>query len=286
MTRSLASGWFVCAAVVLLSSCAVVPGDGSRGDHGSLTIDTIEIEGYSYVTHWYRPTGKPIALIVMQPGFTRQCVNLRETTRELVRTGAMALCIDASMAGGNPMLADALAGILVGGLVTPDGGTLPDRIIVAGHSAGGAFAVRLGGHLSRLAPARLAGALLFDPVAAAGFTVDLNAISANGRRPVRAVMAQAYGCNANQNAVQALQRVRVNALDAGRDGFVGVQLGAGSTHVDVEGEDSDWVGMLACGRPTPANVALLRRFAVQFLAQIASGAETDAPLGTDARAIE
>jgi acetyl esterase/lipase len=37
---------------------------------------------------------------------------------------------------------------------------LPDRIIVAGHSAGAAFAAALGAALVEIAPERLAGALL------------------------------------------------------------------------------------------------------------------------------
>ena len=73
---------------------------------------------------------------------------------------------------------------------------LAQQIIVGGHSAGARFAVRLGERLAALAPQRLAGALLFDPVATPGFEAQL----------------------------PALRRVRQDALDAGHEGFVGVQL--------------------------------------------------------------
>ncbi len=279
--------WLPLAAFAcVLCGCATPPADESRSGDRALSIDKITIDRSAYTAHWYRPTVPPTALIVFQPGFSRRCANLRSTTDHLVRTGVIALCLDASMARGNHALADSLARILAHGLTMPDGRTLPDRIIVAGHSAGAAFAARLGMQLSHLAPARLAGALLFDPVAAQGFTDDINAISSGGRRPVRAVIAQSDGCNANLNALQALRDVRLSALHAGRDGFVGVQLIRDSTHVDVEGEDSDWIGILACGRPLPANVALLRQLATQWLVEMTGGAEFRGRVFDGARPIE
>jgi pimeloyl-ACP methyl ester carboxylesterase len=190
------------------------------------------------------------------------------------------------MAGGNPVLADGLARWLVEAPRVPDGVVLPATLIVAGHSAGGAFAARLGAQLAAAVPPRLAGALLFDPVATRSFEADLLAISDSGRRPVLAVLAQAHGCNADLSAAPALRRVRAHAIDAGRDGFVGVQLSAAATHIDVEGEDSDWLARAACGEPEPSNTRLLRALAVRWAQQIGFGVQPTVPAADGGRSIE
>ena len=101
-----------------------------------------------------------------------------------------------------------------------------------------------------------------------------------------ALFANAHGCNAQLNAAPALRRVREDALEAGREGFVGVQLTEGSSHADVEGEDSDWIAVAACGAPLPANVALQRTLAVQWAQEIARGVAPTPLAGTGWRPIE
>jgi pimeloyl-ACP methyl ester carboxylesterase len=267
------------AAVALgISACASVPAVRLGVAGGSILGASLEADGSRYGVTWYLPEGEASALIVLEHGFARGCRNLRETTRRLVAGGLMALCVDAPMAGGNPALADALARQLNAGLKLPDGGALPEKIIVAGHSAGASFAARLGAQLLALAPGRVAGALIFDPVATPGFAADLGLISEAGRRPVLALMAAAHACNAQLNAAEALRAVRKRAIGAGRDGFIGVQFDSGSIHADVEGEDSDWLARAACGKPLPANVSLLRELAVQWAQDLARGADPAALL--------
>lgn len=222
-------------------------------------------------------------LLVLQHGFSRRCSHLRETSTQLMATGLTVLCLDAPMAGGNPVLAaslgDALARALAdpaspalpGGLAVPGGRPLPQRLVVGGHSAGARFAVALGDRLLDLAPGHLAGLLMFDPVATAGFGAQLSRIAYSGRRPVLAVFAPAHGCNARLNAWPDLLRVRQEALTDGRDGFVGVLLTGGATHADVEGEDSDWLAAAACGRPLPENVARVRAVALAWAAALVRG---------------
>ena len=241
---------------------------------GTVVSTTLQIDGVDYPADWYLPTGPALGLAVVEHGFTRQCANQRETTRELMNRGLMALCVTAPMAGGNPALADALAARLVAGVLAPDGRTPPERIVVGGHSAGGHFASRLGWKLTALAPQRLAGAVLFDPVAANGFADQLSVLSAAGQRPVLAITANAGGCNANNTADPGLRRVRNEALAAGRDGFVGVQLIDRSTHVDSEGKDTDLLGTAACRQGPP------RAFNVTYLRQLAAAWALDLVLGT------
>lgn len=265
----------VLAAAALLQACAsLVPTSDATG---SLRFSHLSVDGEPLPATWYLPRGQAAALVLLQPGFTRRCDHLRETSRRLMAAGLMVLCVDAPMAGGNPLLADALARWLLQHAPAADGRALPATLIVAGHSAGARFAARLGAQVHRLAPQRLVGALLFDPVATAGFEADLRLLSDGGQRPVLAVLAPPHGCNAQGNARPALQALRQAALASGRSGFVGVDLVDGGTHADVEGEDSDWIARSACGTPQPVNVVLLRGLAVQWALDLARGATPQPP---------
>jgi pimeloyl-ACP methyl ester carboxylesterase len=239
---------------------------------------TLNIGGTDYNVDWFLPVGKAVALVTVQHGFSRNCGNVRGTAVSLAQRGLMALCVNASMAGGNPVLAEALAVTLLSGITAPGGRALPDKIVVGGHSAGGHFASRLGWKIDAIAPQRLAGAVLFDPVAADGsFTTNLMAVSATGLRPVLVVSANPSGCNASNNAYPALRQLKQDALGAGRDGFVGLQLTNRSTHVDVEGSDTNALGVVACGqgRPKAANTDALRTLAAQWALDEATGTRRD-----------
>ncbi len=250
------------AAVLALAGCASVPPPAG-------VVDTrLTVAGADYGVEWTLPAGPPVALLSLQHGFLRQCSELRGTARQIAARGLLVMCIDADMARGNPALADALALALTTGLTDSGGRALPDRIIVGGHSAGAVFAARLGRQLDRLAPGRLRGALLFDPVAVPGFAEDLLALSAGGRRPVRAVTANASGCNAQNNALPALRALH--------GGFVGLQLVDRSTHIDAEGDDTSALAVLACGQPLAANVETLRTLAAQWAEDMARDVTTPA----------
>ena len=268
-------------ALAALAGCAVAqsvePGAGSTS--GSVVNATLNIGGTDYNVDWFLPATPAAALVTLQHGFTRNCSNIRSTASRLMERGLMGLCVNASMAGGNPALAEALAITLLSGISAPGGIALPEKFIVGGHSAGGHFASRLGWKLAATAPQRLAGALLFDPVAAgASFTTNLMDVSAAGGRPVLTVSANASGCNADNNAYPALRQLRQDAIGAGRDGFVGLQLTDRSTHVDVEGRDTNALGIVACGqgRPRVPNVDALHTLAAQWALDEASGVRSDA----------
>jgi pimeloyl-ACP methyl ester carboxylesterase len=259
-----------------LTGCASLPPAATEG--ARWVGQRLTLGGVSHAAEWWLPEGEALGLMTLQHGFARDCSTVRETARQIARRGLMTLCVDASMAGGNPALADALAAALAAGMTAPDGQALPKRIVAGGHSAGAHFAVRLGQQLAALAPERLAGAVLFDPVAAAGFEANLAGLSAAGQRPVLAITANAAGCNARHNAYPALRRMRQDALAAVASGFVGLQLTQGSTHVDVEGEDTGALAVAACGqgRPQPENVQALRTLAAAWAHDLASGRRSDA----------
>ena len=238
----------VMAAIVLAAAgCADLP-----------VADTLEIGGQPYRVQWTQAPGRADVLLVLEPGFARRCSNLRTTARRLAEVGALVLCLDAPMVAGNPLLADAFAGWLTGGLRDKQGRDVPPRVVVGGLSAGAAFAVRLGARLNDIAPEKLAGALLIDPVATSSFGSDLQRVASG--RPVLALLAEAHACNANHSALPSLRAAGVDV----------VALGVGSTHLDAEGEDGDAVGRTACGTPQRAAVETLRTRAAQWLRDVAA----------------
>lgn len=276
---TLAGTLVVALALGLVAGCAVTPAPlGAAAEkRASIAFGQFAYQGQRLDAEWHLPAATPAGLVLVQHGFARRCANLRATAQRLAGAGAMTLCVNAEMAGGSPQLADALAAAILRGLTAPDGRAVPRRVVVAGHSAGAVFAARVGRALARADPSVLAGAILFDPVAVAGFAHDLEAVADGARRPVHAVMAARAGCNAWHNALPALQVVADAARAAGGDGFVGVELTAGSTHVDAEGEDTEWVAVRACrqGAPAAANTEALRtlaeRWAIDLLRGVRAG---------------
>lgn len=257
----------VVATLTLCSAGAHADTIISKDSTGSVINSQLTIAGTSYSVDWYLPNANASGLVTVQHGFSRGCGNLRDTSKRIMANGLMVLCVNANMSGGNAALAEALGDALINGKVTtPDGRVMPFRIAVGGHSAGGQFASRLGWKIQQIAPARLTGAILFDPVAADGFTDNLMAISQNGQRPVYAVTSNGGICNSFNNAYGALKQVRSFAVSNGRDGFVGLQLTNASTHVDSEGNNTDLIGYGAClqAPPKAENTAYLRDLSSQW----------------------
>ena len=261
----------------LLAGCAGVVPLRETGPTGSIVVTPIDLGGKMLAAHWYLPAREATALVVFEHGFTRRCANLRETTRRIMVAGLMALCVEASMGGGNPLLAETLARALADDRLAPEDRPTPRRIIVTGHSAGAAFAVAMGATLDAIAPERLAGALLFDPVDSDGFETGLRAISAAGQRPVLVMVAPPHRCNANSNAFPALRRIEREALDAGSSAFTLVRLSDDATHFDVEGENSTGIAEWACGPIVPANTETLRELAIRWAGSIAASHDGGKP---------
>lgn len=255
------------AALSLSSISAIADTIISKDAVGSVINSEMQIGGSKYNVDWYLPNATATGLVTVQHGFSRGCGNMRDTSKRIMSNGLMVLCVNANMSGGNPGLAEALATTLIqGSVLTPDGRVIPHRIAVGGHSAGGHFASRLGWKIHQLAPARLAGAVLFDPVAADGFTDNLMGISQNGSRPVHAITSNGGICNSFNNAYGALRQVRSFATSNGKDGFVGLQLTKSSTHVDSEGNNTNLIGYTAClqAYPKAENTAYLRDLSAQW----------------------
>ncbi|WP_300677159.1 hypothetical protein [Nocardioides sp.] len=246
---------------------------------------TATIAGTSYSVDWYLPNGTASALMLLNHGFSRDCANLRGTSKAIVEKGVMVLCVNADMSSGNPTLGNDLGDALAARALTPPSGkALPVSYIVGGHSAGGHFASVVGARLAADGYAGLKGAVLFDPVASSGFTANLAAISAGGTRPVLSVAARPSLANLYNNSFGALKD-----LDSA---FVGIQLvwekftvgipSGGSCHIDVEGENSDVIGIAGAGcSANTTQTARLRDFGANWASDIATGTRTAAYWCTD-----
>lgn len=247
------------------------------------------VDGESHSADWYLPHGTASALMVLNHGFSRGCGNLRGTSKAIAEKGVMVLCVNGDMTAGNPALAQALGDLLTARTLTPPSGkALPQRYIVGGHSAGGHFASALGARIDANGYPDLAGAILFDPVASDGFSANLEAISDGGARPVLAVTARPSVTNLFNNAHGALVGLA--------NPYVGIQLvwtryvlgspTGGSCHVDVEGENTDIIGVAgALCSPNATQTARLRDFGSAWAQDLATGATTAAYYCTDATVV-
>lgn len=276
-----------CFAVPAPAGATAVPCNGFSSSRGVCLNTSLVVGGVSYNVDWYVPNVPARGLVLAQHGFTRGCGNLRNTSRAIMERDLMVLCLNASMAGGNPDLAVALADALAAQAVTPPlGRPLPSAIVVGGHSAGGQFATTVGARLAALGGSDLRGAVLFDPVADTGFSANVAAIAAGGSRPVLAIAARPALANLYNNAF--------GGLAALPNTFVGIQLVwsgyvlglpyGGSCHTDAEGENGDLVGNTAAGCvPTSTQVTRLRDFAATWASDLVAGTRSAAWWCTDAR---
>src|SRR6478609_7568690 len=247
------------------------------------------LSGTSHSVDWYLPNGTASALMVLEHGFSRGCGNLRGTSKAIAEKGVMVLCVNGDLTGGNPALAQALGDLMTQRALTPPSGkALPHRYLVGGHSAGGHFASELGARIDANGYSDLAGAILFDPVASEGFTANLEAISDGGARPVLAVTARPSVINLFNNSSEALVGLSTD--------YVGIQLvwskyvlgmpTGGSCHIDVEGENTDVIGVAgALCSPSSTQTARLRDFGSAWAKDLATGTYTSAYYCTDANVV-
>ena len=241
----------------------------------------MNIGGTNYSVDWYLPHATASAVMNLQHGFTRNCGHLRGTSKAIMEKGVMVFCVNADMTGGNPGFADTLGAAMNARTVTPPlGKALPQKYIVGGHSAGGHFASELGERLNALGYPNLKGAVLFDPVASGDFTANLAAISAGDTRPVLSVAARPSLANLSNNSFGALESLPST--------YVGIQLVwekfnfgvfpvGGSCHIDVEGENTDAIGVLGAGcSANSTQTARLRDFGSNWAKDLATGTKTAA----------
>lgn len=238
-----------------------------QDSQGQVINSQLTVGGSSYNVDWFVPTTSATTLMTFQHGFSRGCGNIRNTGINVMHQGVMLLCLNADMQGGNPGLGAALGDALVDRVINPPApASLPARYIVSGHSAGGHFASAVGRRIVERGYGDFVGAILFDPVAAGGFTENLNAISASGTRAVYAITAIGSPCNSFSNAEGALTGLP--------NPFVGLYLTTNSSHVDVEDGNTDTLMQITCGFVQSFNVTYLQTLSGAWAKDLSNGTTT------------
>lgn len=223
-----------------------VPPDAVHATDAAPAFSMVELLGETLDAEWALPpdTLHVQGLVLLQHGFARRCAHLRPLAARLAGGGFASFCLNADMARGHPQLAGAWAEWLLrerrGGRL-PDGRPWPDRWIVAGHSAGAAFAMNLGRAITARSTGPVVGALLLDPVPGIGFDQALRELGA----PVVAVLAAPGPCNAQGQAGVPLEAAKAAGA------AVQVQRIPGGTHLDAEGEATEALAVWACRQGVP-----------------------------------
>jgi hypothetical protein len=283
--RTLAAG-LALALVVTLAGCRISAPTDTRT--ASLRIPCGS-SGTQVNARWTFPTDRdPVGLIWLQHGFARSAARVDDVARSLAARGHVVVAPDLGSFGSCTINEEAthtaIAALLSGGSATAALQTswdaarsaagaptlpLPAKVVVSGHSAGGALATVVGGKLasdpSATVRARLAGVVLLDPVENSSNGM-LAALPALAGTQVLTVSAPGGSCNSNASGTAR--------LIAARSGFVGVRLPSGC-HCDAEADTTDFLCTLTCGTPQTANETALKRLAGDWADDMLRGRRVD-----------
>ncbi|MCC5953489.1 MAG: alpha/beta hydrolase fold domain-containing protein [Acidimicrobiia bacterium] len=267
--------------LVLVASACVPPIEVETGD-ASLELPCGP--GTTVSTTWYFPVDRqPEGLVWLQHGFSRSRAVVNDLARAHTARNHVVVAPSVGSFGGcsinTPELRAAVTEVLAD--FSPNGALrqsadaaavaagrtpapLPERVVVSGHSAGGALATVVGAglatHPEPLVRERLAGVVLLDPVESNGAMAA--ALPALADTPVLTVSAPPDSCNASASGTAALV--------AARHGFVGVQLDNGC-HCDAEGASTNFLCTLVCGSPRQPDINSLQFLATVWTADMVRG---------------
>lgn len=279
---------------VAVAAALLVVMAGCRADFPVQTVATsVRIpcgtSGTQVDARWTFPGDRaPVGLVWLQHGFARSAARMDDVARSLAARGHVVVAANLGSFGSCTIneapLHAAVATLLAGGAATAALQTswdaargaaglpalaLPAKVVVAGHSAGGALATVVGGRLaadpSAAVRERLAGVVLLDPVenSANGMQAALPALAGT---TVLTVSAAPGSCNSSGSGTSRLL--------AARSGFVGVRLPSGC-HCDAEADTTDGLCTLTCGTPTATNKAALKRLVADWADDMLRGRHVD-----------
>ena len=244
--------------------------------------------GETVPADWYVPQDpEPDRIIYLQHGFlaaapwySYTAATLAEQTHSIVVAPSITsnfLKYDQCWLGGAPMH-QAMAGLFADGntaladsaLAAGYAGPIPDRVVLMGHSAGGAAVSGIAGYMTDNGSAhRLAGVVLLDGVGMNGkMADDLRKIDEfNPDLPIYQLAAPKYMWNMFGSGTTALMQARPDAE------FYGVTL-AGGSHVDSM-RGGNWLiqfsQQLVAGFSRPQNVAAAQILMVGWVNDMFNG---------------
>ena len=157
--------------------------------------------------------------------------------------------------------------------------TLPQKVVLAGHSSGGNLVAAAAGYLAGYPAApgtgNLKGVILFDAVHDGDATTGMAKLKGANAVPVMSISAPPCGCNSNGAHTNT-------TINSAPDMFVGIML-VGGGHLDAEGASTDSLGIAGCGpAATPQNAAAVPTITAAWINDVFTGSDTGiyAPAGT------
>ena len=230
---------------------------------------SVRVNGRNYSADWYVPANAN-GLVFLQHGFTANKSNMRDLGNALMESNLMVLAISSSVTGGNFNLASGIADLIAsGGLNAPQGVTVPSKLVLAGHSAGGLHVSMIGKNLVEAGYQNLAGVILFDPVEASRGMAGAFPVLSSANVPVLAILANGGSCNSRNNAQPILANI-------GAQDFVGMKLTNRSSHLDSFGSNTSWFQRLFCGTPRANNINTVQEFTANWANDMFAGRKTGA----------
>jgi pimeloyl-ACP methyl ester carboxylesterase len=263
-------------AIGLLGGPPVLPANSTV----TVRSSTLHIDygpGYDLPANWYFPADEnPTGLIYFQHGFLASApfysytaATLAEQTHSIVVAPSVTsnfFAYDNFWLGGAPYqqaVADLFAGdrqALTDSATAAIGHavTLPERFVIAGHSAGGGLALAAAGDMDAATLANLAGLVLLDGVAMSDAVATIDKLPDG--LPVYQIASPPYAWN--------MYGATSDALVAARPGFFnGVQL-VGGSHIDAMQGGNPLIqfgAYLLAGFSQPQNIDAVNILAVGWI---------------------
>lgn len=292
------STW-LCMVVGNSMTVASAGTDPEIGRADSAIVTTCAGRPATIAARWYFPSTQPTAIVWLQHGFSRTASNLSGVAEAYAAKGFLVVtpqldsvnltgCAVAFNTADNAAFARTLARVFGGSSAADDplsrslGSaarrahrtevTMPEKMVFAGHSAGGEFVLIAANALRTADPSayrRLAGLVLLDPVNSffgGHFFVAARDLGEAGL-PIRVIGSQPSMSNIAGLGVATLQETTEQR-------FLGVRLVTG-VHIDAEGEATDLIGMASeMAIPRPRNARVINALATAWSADMVGGTET------------
>ncbi|MGX9789879.1 hypothetical protein [Mycobacterium sp. MMS18-G62] len=257
------------------------------GSTVTVRSSTLQLGAYEVPADWYFPTDPdPDRLIYLQHGFLASgrfysytAATLAEQTHSIVVAPTVTsnfFAADGFWIGGAP-LQSAVADLFVGkrdALTASaiaagyEGTTLPQRVVIAGHSAGGGLALAVAGYMVENGTIDdLAGLVLLDGVAMGDASALIDNVPDD--LPVYQIASPPYAWNMFGATSDALVKARPGQ-------FNGVEL-VGGSHIDaMQGGNPllQFAAYLVAGFSQPQNIEAVKILAAGWINDMFAGTHT------------
>jgi len=257
------------------------------GSTVTVRSSSLQLGAYEVPADWYFPTDPdPERLIYLQHGFLASgrfysytAATLAEQTHSIVVAPTVTsnfFASDGFWIGGAPLqraVADLFAGerdALTASAIAAgfEGTTLPQRVVIAGHSAGGGLALAVAGYMvENETIGDLAGLVLLDGVALGDASAVIDAVPDD--LPVYQIASPPYAWNMFGATSDALAQARPGQ-------FNGVEL-VGGSHIDaMQGGNPliQFAAYLVAGFSQQQNIEAVKILATGWINDMFAGTDT------------